>query len=65
MQYQIAPCKGCEERSVGCHSHCPKSARGEYGYPEWKATEANPPKNHTVPNSPAHNAALRRAMRRK
>ena len=27
---KVAPCRGCEERKVGCHSACPK------GYTEWK-----------------------------
>ena len=30
------PCMGCTERTPGCHSKCPKTARGEYGYGEWK-----------------------------
>lgn len=28
----IAPCKGCEERFIGCHSSCD-------GYAEWKGVE--------------------------
>lgn len=33
------PCKGCGERIVepNCHDACPVSARGAYGYDEWKA----------------------------
>ena len=27
-----APCGGCAEKFLGCHSNCPKDKRGEYGY---------------------------------
>lgn len=33
----IAPCKNCAERFLACSDHCPKDARGEYGYKAWKA----------------------------
>lgn len=26
---RVSPCKGCEEREVGCHTHCT-------GYKKWK-----------------------------
>lgn len=32
-----APCKGCPERFPACSDHCPKDARGEFGYKAWKA----------------------------
>jgi hypothetical protein len=31
-----APCKGCTERSTACSDHCPKDARGEFGYNAWR-----------------------------
>lgn len=31
-----APCKECTERSTACSDHCPKDARGEFGYKAWK-----------------------------
>lgn len=36
---KACPCKGCGERVVepNCHDACPVSARGEFGYDEWKA----------------------------
>ena len=33
----MSPCKDCQERHTACHGHCPKDARGEYGYEAWKA----------------------------
>ena len=35
---RMCPCKGCGERTAepNCHDRCPVSARGEYGYDEWK-----------------------------
>ena len=32
-----SPCMNCPERFTACHDHCPKDARGEYGYGKWKA----------------------------
>ena len=34
-----SPCQNCPERTIepNCHDHCPKDARGEYGYEKWKA----------------------------
>jgi hypothetical protein len=31
-----SPCKDCPERFLACSDHCPKDARGEYGYKAWK-----------------------------
>ena len=28
---------GCPERFPACSDHCPKDARGEYGYKAWRA----------------------------
>lgn len=36
-----SPCKECAERSIACSDHCPKDARGEYGYNAWKKDAAN------------------------
>ena len=30
------PCNGCTERFTACADHCPKDARGEYGFNAWK-----------------------------
>lgn len=30
------PCNGCTERFTACSDHCPKDARGAYGYKAWK-----------------------------
>ena len=32
-----SPCKDCKERFIACHDHCPKDARGEYGFKKYKA----------------------------
>ena len=32
-----SPCKDCPERFPACSAHCPKDARGEYGYKAWRA----------------------------
>ena len=32
----VSPCTECKERYPGCHDHCPKDSRGEYGYHAWK-----------------------------
>ena len=32
----MPPCRGCTERFTACHDHCPKDARGEFGYMAWK-----------------------------
>ena len=32
----VVSCKGCTEKFNGCHSNCPKDARGEKGYGYWK-----------------------------
>jgi hypothetical protein len=32
----VAPCKGCAERFIGCHGRCPKDERGEHGYNAFK-----------------------------
>ena len=37
MQVDVSPCKGCTERFTACSDRCPKDARGEYGYKDWKA----------------------------
>ena len=37
----IAPCKECTERSTACSDHCPKDARGEFGYKAWKQAVGN------------------------
>ena len=37
MPISISPCKDCTERFSACSDHCPKDARGEYGYKAWKA----------------------------
>lgn len=62
----ISPCMDCEERAVGCHSVCPKSERGEYGYKEWKADEEEKKKSRPqyVPRTPAHERAIRNKKRR-
>lgn len=31
------PCCDCSEKFIACHDHCPKDARGEFGYKAWKA----------------------------
>ena len=31
-----SPCRDCAERFPACHDHCPKDARGEFGYMAWK-----------------------------
>lgn len=31
-----SPCKDCPERFPACSAHCPKDARGEYGYKAWR-----------------------------
>lgn len=36
----VPPCKCCTERFTACHDHCPKDARGEFGYMAWKAEVA-------------------------
>ena len=33
----VPPCKGCTERFLACHDHCPKDIRGEFGYRAWKS----------------------------
>lgn len=62
-----APCKGCEERFVGCHDICPKSARGEYGYKEWKADgDAKKEKEEKKPVfTPAYQRYIKAKRRRK
>lgn len=37
MANNQAPCKDCPERFIACSDHCPKDARGEYGYKAYKA----------------------------
>lgn len=37
MATRNSPCMGCTERFIACSDHCPKDARGEYGYKAWKA----------------------------
>lgn len=32
-----SPCYKCQERYTACHDHCPKDARGDYGYEAWLA----------------------------
>ena len=32
-----SPCKDCKEKSLGCHSRCPKDERGERGYKAFRA----------------------------
>ena len=32
----LPPCCDCTERFTACHDHCPKDARGEFGYMAWK-----------------------------
>lgn len=31
-----SPCNGCTERFTACHDHCPKDARGDYGYDAYR-----------------------------
>lgn len=31
-----SPCNGCPERFIACSDHCPKDARGEFGYKAWR-----------------------------
>jgi hypothetical protein len=31
------PCMDCSERHIACSDHCPKDARGEYGYKAYKS----------------------------
>lgn len=38
---ESSPCNGCTERSIACSGHCPKDARGEYGYKAWKQDITN------------------------
>lgn len=33
----VSPCRDCSEKFTACHDHCPKDARGEFGYMAWKA----------------------------
>ena len=37
----VSPCTDCGERHTACWDHCPKDARGEYGYQAWKADIQN------------------------
>ena len=32
----VSPCRDCTEKFTACHDHCPKDARGEFGYMAWK-----------------------------
>lgn len=50
-----SPCKDCPERFLACSDHCPKDARGEFGYKAWKA------QNQEIENRrKAYNALNRR-----
>lgn len=33
----VAPCKDCAEKFIGCHGKCPKDERGEFGYEAWRS----------------------------
>lgn len=32
----VAPCRDCTEKFLGCHDKCPKDERGEFGYDAWR-----------------------------
>ena len=58
------PCHGCRERRTepNCHDACPISARGEWGYEEWRR-EMRAKKEHVRKQDEAKAYGIERSER--